>query len=217
MKFIKKLFKILIAILLLPFCIGSLLALWQVILIGGPATTIWIATLFGAILWILIYLLLPEPTWIYVLGHELTHAIGTWIFGGKLKKIKVTSGGGHVLTTKSNFITSLAPYFFPFYVVLVIIIFSIGNFFFNWSSYILWFYFFIGMMYAFHITLTKDTLKIEQPDIKGEGYVFGTVIILLGNILVLLIGIPLLTNTSVSYSLNLWLNYSIQIYHFLGL
>ncbi|MEI7765580.1 MAG: hypothetical protein WCI93_03280, partial [bacterium] len=57
---------------------------------------------------------------------------------------------------------------------------------------------------------------IKQPDIKGEGYIFSTIIIFLGNILVLLIGIPLLTNKiTISNSINLWLNQSFQIYHFL--
>lgn len=216
-KFIKKLSKILIGIFLIPFCLGSVLALLQVVLKSGNAEMIWIAVISGAISWIIIYFLLPEPTWIYVLGHELTHALGTWVFGGKLKKIKVTSGGGHVVTTKSNFITTLAPYFFPFYVVIVVIVFTIGNFFFNWSQYILYFYFAIGIMYAFHITLTINTLKIEQPDLKEEGYIFGSIIIFLGNILILLIGIPLMAKISVPDSLNLWLNYSFQIYHSLGL
>ncbi len=192
------------------------MALWQVIILSGKAETIWLATLSGAVIWIIIFIFLPSPKWLYVLGHELTHALWSFSFGGKLKKIKVTSGGGHVNITKSNFLVSLAPYFFPLYVLIIIIIFLIGNFFWNWNPYILYFYFFIGMAYSFHVTLTFNILKIKQPDIKGEGYIFSTIIIFLGNILVLLIGIPLLTNKiTISNSINLWLNQSFQIYHFL--
>ena len=216
MKFLKKLLKIILALLLLPFCVGSVMALWQVIIRSGNTQTIWLTTLIGAISWIIIYIFIPEPRWMYVLGHELTHALWSLPFGGKLKKIKVSSRGGHVAITKSNFLVSLAPYFFPLYVVIVIIIFYIGNFFWNWNPYVLCFYFFIGIAYAFHVTLTFKILKIKQPDIVDEGYIFSTVIIFLGNIIVLLIGIPLLTTKiSISTSFNFWINYSMQIYHYL--
>ena len=216
MKFILKLFKIIVAFFLLPFCVGAVMTLWEIISSSGSMGMIWIAILAGALFFILIYIFLPEPKWMYVLGHELTHALWSWPFGGKLKKIKVKSSGGHVLITKSNFLVSLAPYFFPLYVVLVIIIFLLGNLFWNWTPYVLWFYFFIGMAYSFHITLTFRILKIKQPDIVKEGYIFSTIIIFLGNICVLLIGIPFLTTKiNVSTSLNLWFTNSLQIYHYL--
>lgn len=217
MKIFSKISRIVIAILLIPFCIGSVMALWQIISRSNSAEMIWITTLAGVFTWVLIYFFIPEPKWIYVLGHELTHALWSFPFGGKLKKIRVSSSGGHVSITKSNFLVSLAPYFFPLYAILIVIIFLIGNFFWNWTSYMYLFYFLIGVAYSFHITLTFKILKIKQPDIKGEGYIFSTVIIFLGNMLVLLIGIPLLIkNTSVLNSLNFWLDYSIKIYSYLG-
>ncbi len=177
---------------------------------------IWTAIFSGVSFWVLIFIFLPEPKWIYVLGHELTHAIWSLGFGGKLTKMKVGSDGGHVLITKSNFLTSLAPYFFPFYVVLIVIIFLIGNHFWNWTQYLWWFYFLIGAMYAFHITLTYSTIKIHQPDIAQEGYIFSAVIIFLGNMLVLLIGIPLLAGRlNISTVFNMWLTYSGQIFHYI--
>ncbi len=216
MKFLSKLFKTIVALIVLPFCVGIVMALWQIILGSGSALNIWIANLSGVLCFVLIYFLLPEPKWLYVLGHELTHALWSFPFGGKLKKMKIGSNGGHVLVTKSNFLVSLAPYFFPLYVLIVIIIFIIGNLIWDWTPYILLFYFFIGFAYTFHITLTFRILKIKQPDIVGEGYIFSTVVIFLGNMLVLLIGIPLLTNKiSIPSSLNLWINNSIQIYQYL--
>ncbi|MFA6520476.1 MAG: M50 family metallopeptidase [Candidatus Paceibacterota bacterium] len=217
MKIILKLLRIILGIFLIPFCIGSVIALYYILLSTGSAHMIWSSMLAGVATWLLIYFFLPEPKWLYVLGHELTHALWSWGFGGKLKKIKVNSDGGHVLITKANFLTSLAPYFFPLYVVLIVIIFVIGNYFWNWNPYILWFYFLIGMMYAFHITLTVSTLKIKQPDIVQEGYIFSAVVIFLGNVLILLVGIPLLTNKmEVSMAINLWLSYSAQIYNYLS-
>ena len=66
----------------------------------------------GAACWVVIYLLLPKPMWIYVFGHELTHALWVWLFGGSVKKFKVTSDGGHVIVDKTNFLIALSPYFF---------------------------------------------------------------------------------------------------------
>src|ERR1043165_7130212 len=108
-----------VAILLLPVCAGAALALGQVVRASGRAETIWVAMLAGAACWVAIFLLLPKPMWVYVFGHELTHAIWNWLFGGSLKRFKVTSNGGHVVVTKNNFLIALAPYFFPLYVFLV--------------------------------------------------------------------------------------------------
>ena len=66
------------------------------------------------------FLLLPKPMWVYVFGHELTHALWTWLMGGRVKQFKATSKGGHVIVTKTNFLIALAPYFFPVYAVLVV-------------------------------------------------------------------------------------------------
>src|ERR1041385_5205199 len=112
--------KMIIAILLLPVCIGAGRTLWMVMCACGGADITLVPILAGAACWVVIYLLLPKPMWIYVFGHELTHAIWVWFFGGAVKKFKVTSDGGHVIVDKTNFIIALAPYFFPLYVVTVV-------------------------------------------------------------------------------------------------
>ena len=77
--------KTLIAVLLLPVCLGAAQALWMVLRASGDATTIWVASLAGAACWVVIYSLLPKPMWIYVFGHEFTHALWAWAFGGSVK------------------------------------------------------------------------------------------------------------------------------------
>jgi tellurite resistance protein TehA-like permease len=101
--------KTVLAILLLPVCIGAVSAFWLVLQASGDATTIWVAFLSGAACWLVIYLLLPKPMLLYVFGHELTHALWTWLFGGKVKKFKASAKGGHVIVTKNNFLIALAP------------------------------------------------------------------------------------------------------------
>lgn len=184
--------KTIIAILLLPVCVGAASALWLVLRQSGEADTIWVVFLCGAGCWVTVYLLLPKPMRVYVLGHELTHVLWTWLMGGKVKKFKVSATGGHVVVSKSNFAIALAPYFFPLYAVLVVLLFLAGNWLWNWQPYVVWFHLLLGAAYAFHVTLTWHILKHSQTDISDQGYLFSAVIIFLGNVAVLLVGIPLL-------------------------
>lgn len=186
--------KLLIAVLLLPVCVGAGKALYRVIGATGSADTIWVALAGGAGCWWAIYLMLPKPMRIYVFGHELTHAIWTWLFGGQVRKFKVSAEGGHVVVTKNNFLIALAPYFFPLYAILVVGTFCVGHWLWGWGGYAVWFHLLLGAAYAFHLTLTWHILQTEQTDITSQGYVFSAVVIFLGNVCVLLLGIPLLTN-----------------------
>ena len=190
---VPKWIKLIIAVLLLPICAGAAMALAKVLRVCGTADTTWIPILGGAACWVVIFYLLPKPMWIYVFGHELTHALWTWLFGGEVKKMKVSSKGGHVIISKTNFLIALAPYFFPLYAVILISVFALGNLFWNWHGYLVWFHLLLGAAYAFHITLTIHVLQTQQSDITSQGYLFSAVVIFLGNVVTLLFGIPLLT------------------------
>ena len=189
---VPKLCKLIIAVLLLPVCQGAAVALWRVMRASGSADTIWVATLSGAACWLVIYLLLPKPMWVYVFGHELTHVLWTWLMGGRVKKFKASAKGGHVIVTRNNFLIALAPYFFPLYALLVVLVFTGGNWLWHWQAYAVWFHLLLGAAYGFHLTLTFHILKSEQSDITEQGYLFSGVVIFLGNICVLLVAIPLL-------------------------
>ncbi len=185
--------KFIIAILLLPVCAGAGMTLWRVMKSCGGSDVTLVPVVGGALCWLVIYLLLPKPMWIYVFGHELTHAIWVWLFGGSVKQFKATSEGGHVIVDKTNFLIALSPYFFPLYAVMVVAVFLTGHLIWNWKDFMVWFQLLVGAAYAFHITLNAHVLKTQQSDITSQGYLFSAVVIFLGNILVLLIGLPLLT------------------------
>lgn len=185
--------KFIVAVLLLPVCAGAAMAFWRVLRASGSADTTWVPLIAGAACWMVIFLMLPKPMWIYVFGHELTHALWAWLFGGQLKKFKVSSSGGHVVVSKNNFLIVLAPYFFPLYAAIVVVIFAIDHLIWDWHGYLVYFHLLIGAAYAFHVTLTAHALKTRQTDITSQGYLFSAVIIFLGNVSVLLLGIPLLT------------------------
>jgi hypothetical protein len=212
---VPKWIKFIIAIVLLPVCAGAAMALWKVLRAGGADTT-WIPLLGGAACWVVIFLLLPKPMWIYVFGHELTHALWTWLFGGEVKKLKVSAKGGHVVISKTNFVIALAPYFFPLYVVFVVGVFALGNFIWGWQPYLVWFHLCLGAAYAFHLTLTWHVLQTRQTDITSQGYLFSAVVIFLGNVSVLLLGIPLLTaRNGVLDALGWWFESTGQVFHWL--
>ena len=206
--------KFIIAILLLPVCAGAAKALWLVLRAGYGADTVWVPLLAGAACWLVIFLFLPKPMWLYVLGHELTHVVWTWLFGGAVKKMKITSSGGHVIISKTNFLIVLAPYFFPLYAVMVIAVFAVGRWLWHWP--LVYFHLLVGAAYAFHLTLTVQVLQTRQSDITSQGYLFSAVVIFLGNVCVLLFGIPLLTaRVGMLNSLGWWAESTGMILHWL--
>ena len=206
-----------IAVLLLPVCAGAARALWLVLRACGPADVVWVPLLAGAACWMVIYLLLPKPMWIYVVGHELTHVLWTWLFGGEVRKFRATSSGGHVVVSKSNFLIALAPYFFPLYAALVVAAFALGHLIWNWHGYLAWFHLLVGAAYAFHLSLTWHALQTRQTDITQQGYLFSAVIVFLGNVIVLLFGVPLLTaRLSLFNALGWWFESTGQVLHHLG-
>ncbi len=185
--------KLVVAAALLPLCIGAGEALVRLVHVLGGADTVWVPFVAGAACWLVVYYLLPRPMWLYVAGHELTHALWAWLFAGQVKRIRVGSRGGHVILSKSNFLITLAPYFFPFYAAIVIGVFALGHLLWGWNVHSPWFLLLLGMAYCFHVTLTAHVLQTRQSDITNQGYLFSAVIIWLGNIGLLLIGLPILT------------------------
>jgi hypothetical protein len=209
--------KFIIAILLLPVCVGAGRTLWMVMRACGGADLTLVPLAAGAACWVVIYLLLPKPMWLYVFGHELTHVLWVWLFGGTVRKFKASSDGGHVIVDKTNFLIALSPYFFPLYVVLVVAGFALGQWIWGWKDLLPWFHLLVGAAYAFHVTLTGQALQTRQTDITSQGYVFAAVVIFLGNVLVLLIGIPLLTaRVDLTTMLGWWLENTGEVIHRLG-
>lgn len=209
--------KFLLAVGLLPACLGGAQALWRVLAASGSADTTWVPLLAGAACWAVVFLLLPKPMLVYVFGHELTHALWTWLFGGSVEKLKASAKGGHVIVSKSNFLIALAPYFFPLYALLVVAVFTLGHRLWDWHRYRAGFHLLLGAAYGFHATLTWHILETEQSDVADQGYLFSAVTILLGNLAVLLVGIPLLTDqVGVLAALRWWLADTRGVFLWLG-
>lgn len=190
-----KSWKLFFALLLLPLCAGGGVALFKTMRVAGGAELAWVPLMAGGLCWLAIYTLLPKPMWVYVFGHEFTHAIWTWLCGGSVTGMKVSAEGGHVYVTKDNFLITLAPYFFPLYALAVAGVYALGSRLGVWTGVVpvAVFHLLLGAAYAFHVSLTWHILRTRQPDITSQGRLFSAAIIFLGNVLVLLLAVPLLT------------------------
>lgn len=142
----------------------------------------------GAVLFGILYLLIPQKALMipYVLGHEVTHAIWVWIFGGKVDdRFHVSPEGGHVLTDRVNTWIILAPYFFPIYSVLVVTIYGAASFAADLSAYRWLLFLLIGVTLAFHLVFTCLLIIKGQPDLHYGGTFFSLMVIYLINLLVI--------------------------------
>ena len=141
--------------------------------------------LYGLAAYAFLHLIVFKPVYLYVLGHELMHVIATWLCGGKVSSFHVSSKGGSVKTSKSNFFIALAPYLFPFYTILASLIYGIVSILYNISKYVDIFIFILGFTLLFHFVMTIDMIKKKQPDIIKTGYVFSVNLIFIVNIMTL--------------------------------
>ena len=95
-----------------------------------------------------------------------------------------------------------------------LLVFLAGHWLWNWHHYLVWFHLLLGATYAFHVTLNWHILKHSQTDISDQGYLFSAVIIFLGNVAVLLVGIPLLVSkVGVTTALGWWLQCTGETLH----
>jgi hypothetical protein len=186
--------KSLVGLALFPVCLGATRGLWRVCAFGAAADRFWAAALAGAASWLSVFALLPRPIRLYVFGHELTHALWAWLFGGRIRGFRATARGGYVETDRINFLVVLAPYFFPLYALLVAGVYATGNALGDWRPFAPWFHLLLGAAYTFHVTMTVHVLRTPQSDLAHEGYFFSAMIIWLGNVLILLLAVPILTS-----------------------
>jgi hypothetical protein len=182
--------KFVFAIFLLPIC-GVLTQTFFTAFARATVTQrLWTGEEFwffslGALLWLIAFFGLPRPILIYVFGHELTHVLWVWLMGGRVSRFRVSTDGGHVVTTKANFWIALAPYFFPIYSIVAIGIYGALSIFLNMQPYGRLLYAIIGATWAFHFTFTCWMIPKNQTDLTDQGTFFSLVMIYLMNLLLL--------------------------------
>ncbi len=181
--------KFLTGVLLLPLCVALTMTFGRVLVILAQSPTrlpmLHVFTcVSGIALWAIIWLFLPPLTRTYVLGHELTHALWTVLFGGKASGLKVSERGGSVRVSKNNAWVTLSPYFFPLYTFIVALAWLLSVWLFPpIKPYVPIFLFWVGMTWSFHITFTLRFLAYNQPDIREHGRLFSYTLIYALNVL----------------------------------
>lgn len=190
-----------VAIVILPLCVISLLALltleressaggyWFTLLktqeflyfaVGFIITAAWHFT--G---------LLEKPfLYIYVWGHELTHAVFVLGFLGKVSGIGIEKDrgqieGGYILTNKTNFLIALSPYFVPFWSLVSFLLFILAGLFVDIPYRDNSMYFCLGAGWSFHLLWTLWMIPQDQPDLRQNGMFFSLIFIVFANILIL--------------------------------
>ena len=193
-----KLLKFLIALALLPLVAGEIWTLIDLARAAVPAgqwSDAWaLSLLAGFVIWLLIFALLPRPMWLYVLGHEFTHALAAMLAGGKVSSFKVTSKGGHVMTDRVNWWIALSPYFVPIYALIWIALWLTIDFYYPLKGYQPVLFFGIGLFWCFHLSFTFSMFHLRQTDLTGQGILFSATIILFFNLMIFLLFFPVLTH-----------------------
>lgn len=131
---------------------------------------------------------------LYVMSHELTHALAAVFSGVRVRKISVKKQSGYVLLDSTNAFISLAPYFIPFYTLAAGAAYWTAGRFWDVSPLRPWFLAAAGFTLAFHVLHTADVLAgpVQSDLKKAGGPVFSMPLLLLLNSLGLAAALKLL-------------------------
>jgi hypothetical protein len=217
----KKFILFITGLLLLPLCVAMTWTVFDVLRHADSQGSMFSVEsgclALGYFVWILCWLFLPQPLRVYILGHELTHALWAILFGGKAKDLNIKASGGSVRVTKSNVWITLAPYFFPFYTMILVVIFLLVKLFMGAVPYPLAWLFFLGLTWAFHFTFTLQSLLTSQPDIEEYGRLFSYALIYLLNVAGIALWIVCSMSVSPRFLFDSWVFRTRHVYQQSGL
>lgn len=161
---------------------------------------VWYA-LMGAAVWVVLgssRLFSSSLLYLYVLGHELTHALAVRCSMGTVYRFKADLDGGFIETDKSNLFISLSPYFLPLWAILWGLVWG--------TVYIFWptitcqalLYAGLGFWWCFHLFWTAWIIPKDQPDLADNGTFFSLILVYFANLLLFLTLLRLFKAVSIS-------------------
>jgi len=178
--------------------------------------------LIGLVVGCLFFCKFCQCTTLYVFGHELTHYLVAKLFRKETGRFRVRSREGSVEIANPNFWIILAPYFVPFWMLLIAGICGLHLFFANLqiSPLTIGIYqFLLGLTAAHHLVLTITGIYYGQSDLRRCGTIFSLSLILACNALMLAIGLLTATGAWSSAPAELGVYFSrtaewfVQIFH----
>ena len=181
------------ALLIIPLCFVTVLTLFQ--RVGDPdflhhfyKTKEFVCFAVGTGLmlsWFFSGLMAEKFLYLYVLGHELTHALFVYCCGGRVSGMKVSTDGGYIMTNKSNLLIALSPYFVPFWSLIFLGVYGLISLateipYGEQGMIVL-----LGASWCFHIVWTLWMIPKDQPDLKEHGTFFSLMVIIFCNLVLL--------------------------------
>ena len=182
----------LLALFILP---GSVMGLWDALIVIVNHKDLWIPLVCGLATGIPIYFtLIKKIPAISTFEHELTHALVALLFFRRIHKFIVTNRHGGQVQYSGNFggefgtlLIGLAPYYLPTFTLIAVLFRP-----FLPSGWFPWYDGFIGVTLAFHVFSTLEETKLSwtkrsftgagdrqktKSDIGKVGYIFAFLVI----------------------------------------
>ena len=205
--------KVIIAVFFIPVVIASTKAFLKAIVNVSIFNFDLFLIIGGFLAYPIFHIVFFKPMYIYALGHEIVHVLATWICGGKVTSFHISSAGGSVTTTKTNIFIRLSPYFVPIHMIFLSLAYWGLSQFYNMSGFSREFIFLVGFTMSFHIFMTIDVMKIQQPDIMKTGYLFSVLLIYVANVFVAILVLSLIfSDISLAHFAKMTFNISKNIY-----
>ncbi len=114
-----------------------------------------------------------------VFEHELTHLVMGLVMFQKPEAFFATASRGHVRVGGKNFLVDLAPYYFPTFSVILLLVFPLLK----ESAYPVYFAA-LGFMTGYHLVSKLIDFKFYQGDIRVSGKAFSVVFCLFAGLFV---------------------------------
>ncbi len=184
--------------ILLPLSVVLVFALLMQLYHAAPAMSdigFWLSvpiwfSLMGCLLFISLKISLVLESalvYVYVLGHELTHALAALVSFGKVQSVHVDRSGGYVETDADNLFIALSPYFVPLWMLCWLGVLFCVNYCWPFESFGEWLYGGLGFWWTFHLYWTVWIIPREQPDMLENGLLFSMLLVMLANVGILVV------------------------------
>lgn len=188
-----RLLRILGGLLLLPLCVITTATLFENVTDPFFTGRFWRTDVFiyftvGFVLhigWFFSHFFQNTFLYLYVLGHELTHALFVYLCFGYVSDIRVGVDGGHIVTNKSNLLIALSPYFIPFWSIVVLAVAAPISLMVRFPGQDQALFLLMGSTWSFHLFWTLWIIPRDQPDLKENGTFLSLSIIYLANIILI--------------------------------
>jgi len=223
LNFLINLLKFPVAILMVALTFKSFTILFELVVHIAHNYEAYKELMYGIFAYLVMWLLMfniEEGQWFLTFEHELTHTIFALLTFHAITDFRVTkSSGGHMVAERGegNWLIAIAPYFFPTFSILILIVIYLSK-----SSYHPLLIALLGYSIAYHLHSTIIETSLNQPDIKnGTGVAFAILFLPAANFLAYIAVLSSIPGDNIyfhhifsylyDYTTNIWHNFVLFI------